>query len=447
VKDVFLKRTRLINAIRGFLNGQGALEVETPVLQNIPGGASARPFITHHNALDVPMYMRIANELYLKRLLVGGFEWVYEFSRNFRNEGMDRTHNPEFTILEFYVAYKDYVWMMEITEQMLEQAAIAVNGTSRCRVGEHDIEFKAPYRRVSMYEAILEHTGEDISGLDEAGIREVCARLGLHADPKWGKGKLIDVIFGEKCERHYVQPTFITDYPVEMSPLTKEHRSRPGLVERFELIINGKEVANAYSELNDPIEQRARFEEQARLMERGDDEAMFIDTDFLRALHRIRHRPSLHAAHQPAQHTGCAVFPHDEARTFRIGRRSPHEYDSNNPTIPHYAQDPPSHHLAVADDHPDGPTPSPYTGPVRQERLPRHRQIDQHQYTMALGSSAALELRHRRHGAGLQNRQGPQSHRARPQAVSRQILEHHAFRARPLPERQRHQGPPDPRCR
>lgn len=284
VKDVFLKRTRLINAIRGFLNGQGALEVETPVLQNIPGGASARPFITHHNALDVPMYMRIANELYLKRLLVGGFEWVYEFSRNFRNEGMDRTHNPEFTILEFYVAYKDYVWMMEITEQMLEQAAIAVNGTSRCRVGEHDIEFKAPYRRVSMYEAIQEHTGEDISGLDEAGIREVCARLGLHADPKWGKGKLIDVIFGEKCERHYVQPTFITDYPVEMSPLTKEHRSRPGLVERFELIINGKEVANAYSELNDPIEQRARFEEQARLMERGDDEAMFIDTDFLRAL-------------------------------------------------------------------------------------------------------------------------------------------------------------------
>lgn len=284
VKEVFVKRTKFINAIRDFLNERGALEVDTPVLQSIPGGAAARPFITHHNALDVPMYMRIANELYLKRLIVGGFEWVYEFSRNFRNEGMDRTHNPEFTVLEFYVAYKDYEWMMDTTEQMLERAAIAVNGTSTVTVGDKEISFKAPFKRVTMFDAIKEHTGFDISAMDEEGIREVCQQLGIHADVKWGKGKLIDEIFGEKCEGHYIQPTFITDYPVEMSPLTKKHRSKHGLVERFELMVNGKEIANAYSELNDPIEQRERFEEQVKLMERGDDEAMFIDHDFLRAL-------------------------------------------------------------------------------------------------------------------------------------------------------------------
>jgi lysyl-tRNA synthetase class 2 len=284
VKEVFIKRTKFMNAVRQFLNDRGALEVDTPVLQSIPGGAAARPFITHHNALDVPMYLRIANELYLKRLVVGGFEWVYEFSRNFRNEGMDRTHNPEFTILEFYVAYKDYTWMMETTEQLLEHAAIAVNGTTECTVNGQAISFKAPYRRVTLFDAIQEHTGFDCSGMDEAGIRDVCRQLGIHADAKWGKGKLIDEIFGEKCEHHYIQPTFITDYPVEMSPLTKKHRSKPGLVERFELMINGKEIANAYSELNDPIDQRERFEEQVKLMERGDDEAMFIDHDFLRAL-------------------------------------------------------------------------------------------------------------------------------------------------------------------
>lgn len=284
VKEVFIKRTKLVNAIRQFLNERGALEVDTPVLQSIPGGAAARPFSTHHNALDMPMYMRIANELYLKRLIVGGFEWVYEFSRNFRNEGMDRTHNPEFTVLEFYVAYKDYEWMMETTEQLLEQAAIAVNGSSIATMGDKEISFKAPYKRVTMYDAIREHTGFDISNMDEDGIRHVCQQLGIHADEKWGKGKLIDEIFGGKCESSYIQPTFITDYPVEMSPLTKKHRSKPGLVERFELIINGKEMANAYSELNDPLEQRERFEEQAKLMERGDDEAMFIDYDFLRAL-------------------------------------------------------------------------------------------------------------------------------------------------------------------
>lgn len=284
VKETFLKRTRLMNAIRDFLNERGALEVDTPVLQSIPGGAAARPFITHHNALDVPMYMRIANELYLKRLIVGGFDWVYEFSRNFRNEGMDRTHNPEFTVLEFYVAYKDYEWMMDTTEQLLEKAAIAVNGSATTMVGDHEISFQAPYKRIALFEAIKEHTGFDLTGMDEAGIRGVCQQLGIHADAKWGKGKLIDEIFGSKCEHHYIQPTFITDYPVEMSPLTKKHRSKAGLVERFELMINGKEMANAYSELNDPVEQRERFEEQARLMERGDDEAMFIDHDFLRAL-------------------------------------------------------------------------------------------------------------------------------------------------------------------
>ncbi len=284
VKEVFIKRTKLINAIREFLNERGGLEVDTPVLQSIPGGAAARPFTTHHNALDVPMYMRIANELYLKRLIVGGFEWVYEFSRNFRNEGMDRTHNPEFTVLEFYVAYKDYEWMMDTTEQLLEKAAIAVNGIATVAMDDKEISFKAPYKRISMYDAIKEHTGFDISSMDEDGIRDVCKQLNIHADAKWGKGKLIDEIFGGKCEKHYVQPTFITDYPVEMSPLTKKHRSKPGLVERFELIVNGKEIANAYSELNDPIEQRERFEEQVKLMERGDDEAMFIDHDFLRAL-------------------------------------------------------------------------------------------------------------------------------------------------------------------
>ena len=284
VKETFIKRTKMVNAIRDFLNDRGALEVDTPVLQSIPGGAAARPFITHHNALDVPMYMRIANELYLKRLIVGGFDWVYEFSRNFRNEGMDRTHNPEFTVLEFYVAYKDYEWMMETTELLLERAAIATNGTTKVTVGGKEIDFKAPYKRVTMYEAIKEHTGFDISAMDEAGIRDVCKQLHIHADPKMGKGKLIDEIFGAKCEGNYVQPTFITDYPVEMSPLTKKHRSKPGLVERFELMCNGKEIANAYSELNDPIEQRERFEEQTKLMERGDDEAMFIDYDFLRSL-------------------------------------------------------------------------------------------------------------------------------------------------------------------
>ncbi|RYY41981.1 MAG: lysine--tRNA ligase, partial [Chitinophagaceae bacterium] len=260
------------------------VEVDTPVLQSIPGGAAARPFTTHHNALDVPMYMRIANELYLKRLIVGGFEWVYEFSRNFRNEGMDRTHNPEFTVLEFYTAYKDYEWMMDTTEQLLEKTAVATNGIATVNMNGTEISFKAPYKRISMYDAIKEHTGFDITDMDEDGIRDVCKQLGIHADVKWGKGKLIDEIFGEKCEHNYIQPTFITDYPVEMSPLTKKHRSKPGLVERFELMVNGKEIANAYSELNDPIEQRERFEEQVKLMERGDDEAMFIDHDFLRAL-------------------------------------------------------------------------------------------------------------------------------------------------------------------
>jgi lysyl-tRNA synthetase class 2 len=284
VKETFIKRTKMINSIREFLNSQGALEVETPVLQSIPGGAAAKPFITHHNALDVPFYLRIANELYLKRLIVGGFDWVYEFSRDFRNEGMDRTHNPEFTILEFYVAYKDYFWMMEATEKLLEKAAVDVNGTTDATVGDKVISFKAPFKRVSIFDAIKEHTGFDISNMDEAGIREVCKKLQIHVEASSGKGKLIDEIFGEKCEHHYVQPTFITDYPVEMSPLTKKHRSKPGLVERFELIANGKEIANSYTELNDPIDQRERFEEQVKLMQRGDDEAMFIDHDFLRAL-------------------------------------------------------------------------------------------------------------------------------------------------------------------
>jgi lysyl-tRNA synthetase class 2 len=284
VKDVFVKISKMKNAIRNFLNERGALEVDTPVLQNIPGGAAARPFITHHNALDIPLYLRIANELYLKRLIVGGFDWVYEFSRNFRNEGMDRTHNPEFTVLEFYTAYQDYYWMMETTEQMLEQTAMATNGSLEVKTQDHVISFKAPYKKISILDAIKEHTGFDVSGMDETELREVCKQLKIHVDPSMGKAKMIDEIFGEKCEHHYIQPTFIMDYPVEMSPLTKKHREKPGLVERFELIINGKEIANAYSELNDPIDQRERFEEQAKLMERGDEEAMYIDYDFLRSL-------------------------------------------------------------------------------------------------------------------------------------------------------------------
>jgi len=284
VKDVFIKRTKLMNAIRNFLNERGAIEVDTPVLQSIPGGAAARPFITHHNALDIPMYLRIANELYLKRLIVGGFDWVYEFSRNFRNEGMDRTHNPEFTVLEFYVAYKDYLWMMETTEQLMEQIAIAVNGTTKVSVDEKEIDFKAPYQRISMYDAIKKYTGIDISSMNEGQVRDVCRQFHVHVDNTMGRGKMIDELFGAKCEEHFVQPTFLIDYPVEMSPLTKKHRSKQGLVERFELLVNGKEIANAYSELNDPIDQRERFEEQVKLMERGDEEAMFIDYDFLRAL-------------------------------------------------------------------------------------------------------------------------------------------------------------------
>ncbi len=284
VKETFVKRTKMINAMREFLNGQGGLEVDTPVLQNIPGGAAARPFVTHHHALDIPFFLRVANELFLKRLIVGGFEWVYEFSRNFRNEGMDRTHNPEFTILEFYVAYKDYLWMMETTEKLLEKTAIAVNGTTKVFSGEKEIDFKAPYKRITMYDAIKEYTDLDVTDKDEDGLRAVCQQLGIHADGTMGKGKLIDEIFSEKCEHHFIQPTFIIDYPVEMSPLTKKHRSKLGLVERFELIVNGKEIANAYSELNNPLEQRERFEQQVELMERGDDEAMFIDHDFLRAL-------------------------------------------------------------------------------------------------------------------------------------------------------------------
>ena len=284
VRDTFTKITKMKAAMRRFLDERGALEVDTPVLQPIPGGAIARPFVSHHNALDIPLYLRIANELYLKRLIVGGFDWVYEFSRNFRNEGMDRTHNPEFTILEFYTAYKDYLWMMETTEQLLEQTALATNGTTVTEVGGKEIDFKAPYARVPIFEAIKTHTGVDVSGMDEAQLFQTCKDLKLEVDATMGKGKLIDTIFGDLCEAHYIQPTFITDYPVEMSPLTKKHREKEGLVERFELIVAGKEIANAYSELNDPIDQRERFEEQVRLMERGDDEAMYIDHDFLRAL-------------------------------------------------------------------------------------------------------------------------------------------------------------------
>jgi len=284
VKDIFVKRTKVFNSMRRFFNDHGYMEVETPILQSIPGGAAARPFITHHNALDIPLYLRIADELYLKRLIVGGFEGVYEFSKNFRNEGMDRTHNPEFTCMEIYVAYKDYNWMMNFTERLLEQICLDVNGTTEVQVGDKTISFKAPFRRVTMIEAIKEFTGVDITGMDEEQLRDVCKQLHIEVDKSMGKGKLIDEIFGEKCEGNYIQPTFVTDYPIEMSPLTKRHRSTPELTERFELMVNGKELANAYSELNDPIDQYERFVEQMRLSEKGDDEAMIIDHDFIRAL-------------------------------------------------------------------------------------------------------------------------------------------------------------------
>jgi len=284
VKEVFVKRTKLFNAMRQFFNDAGYFEVETPILQSIPGGAAARPFITHHNALDIPLYLRIANELYLKRLIVGGFDGVYEFSKNFRNEGMDRTHNPEFTAMEIYVAYKDYNWMMDFTERLLEHCAKAVNGTTKAVFGEHEIDWKAPYERISMTDAIKKFTGYDITGKSEEELRIFAKSIGINIDETMGKGKLIDEIFGEKCEGNFIQPTFITDYPVEMSPLTKKHRDKEGLTERFELMVCGKEIANSYSELNDPIDQRERFEEQMRLSEKGDDEAMFIDQDFLRAL-------------------------------------------------------------------------------------------------------------------------------------------------------------------
>ncbi|MCQ4035023.1 lysine--tRNA ligase [Kaistella montana] len=284
VKETFVKRTKMYNAMRQFFNDAGYIEVETPVLQAIPGGAAARPFITHHNALDIPLYMRIANELYLKRLIVGGFDGVYEFSKNFRNEGMDRTHNPEFTVMEIYVAYKDYYWMMDFTERMIEHCAIAVNGTTKAKFGDQEIDFKAPFARISMTDAILKFTGFDITEKTEQELYDFAKSIGIEVNETMGKGKLIDEIFGEKCEGNFIQPTFITDYPIEMSPLTKKHRSKEGLTERFELMVCGKEIANAYSELNDPIDQRERFEEQLKLSEKGDDEAMFIDNDFLRAL-------------------------------------------------------------------------------------------------------------------------------------------------------------------
>ena len=284
VKEIFMKRTKVYNTMRQYFNEHGYMEVETPILQSIPGGAAARPFITHHNALDIPLSLRIADELYLKRLIVGGFEGVYEFSKNFRNEGMDRTHNPEFTCMEIYVSYKDYNWMMAFTEKMLERICLEVNGTTEVKVGDNVINFKAPYRRVTMIDAIKEFTGIDITGMGEAELREVCAKIGVETDETMGKGKLIDEIFGEKCEGNYIQPTFITDYPIEMSPLTKRHRNNPELTERFELMVNGKELANAYSELNDPIDQYERFVEQMKLSEKGDDEAMIIDQDFIRAL-------------------------------------------------------------------------------------------------------------------------------------------------------------------
>ena len=284
VKDIFIKRTKVYSSMREYFNSKGYLEVETPILQSIPGGAAARPFITHHNALDIPLYLRIADELYLKRLIVGGFEGVYEFSKNFRNEGMDRTHNPEFTCMEIYVSYKDYNWMMDFTEKMLEKVCMDVNGTYDVQVGDHVINFKAPFKRVTMLDSIKEFTGYDLTGKNEDEIRAICKELKMEVDETMGKGKLIDEIFGEFCEGNYIQPTFITDYPVEMSPLTKRHRSNPDLTERFELMVNGKELCNAYSELNDPIDQADRFKEQLRLSEKGDDEAMFIDQDFIRAL-------------------------------------------------------------------------------------------------------------------------------------------------------------------
>ncbi|MDV7186023.1 lysine--tRNA ligase [Lutibacter sp. TH_r2] len=284
VKDTFIKRTKITTSMRNFFNERGYLEVETPILQPIPGGAAARPFQTHHNALDMPLYLRIANELYLKRLIVGGFDAVYEFAKDFRNEGMDRTHNPEFTVMELYVAYKDYNWMMNMTEELLEKIAMDSNGTTELTIGENQVSFKAPYARVPILEAIKIHTGFDVAGMDEVELREVCTKVGIEVDETMGVGKLIDELFGEKCEHHYIQPTFITDYPKEMSPLTKEHRTNPALTERFELMVNGKELANAYSELNDPIDQRERFEDQLSLSEKGDDEAMFIDQDFIRAL-------------------------------------------------------------------------------------------------------------------------------------------------------------------
>lgn len=284
VKEIFVKRTKLFNAMRQYFNDAGYFEVETPILQSIPGGAAARPFVSHHNALDIPLYLRIANELYLKRLIVGGFDGVYEFSKNFRNEGMDRTHNPEFTAMEIYVPYKDYNWMMDFAENLLEFCAIAVNGTPKSTFGEHEINWKAPYPRISMTEAIQQFTGYDITGKSEDELRAFAKSIGVEVNETMGKGKLIDEIFGEKCEGNFIQPTFITDYPLEMSPLTKKHRSKEGLTERFELMVCGKEIANAYSELNDPIDQRERFEEQLKLSEKGDDEAMFIDQDFLRAL-------------------------------------------------------------------------------------------------------------------------------------------------------------------
>jgi lysyl-tRNA synthetase class 2 len=284
VKDTFVKRTKITNSIRNFLNEKDYLEVETPILQPIPGGATARPFLTHHNAMNIPLYLRIANELYLKRLIVGGFDGVYEFAKDFRNEGMDRTHNPEFTVMELYVAYKDYLWMMEMTESLLEKVSNDTNGNTVIPVGEHMIDFKAPYPRIPILNAIKIHTGIDVGGMDPNKLRAAAKSIGVEVDKTMGEGKLIDQIFGEKCEHHYIQPTFITDYPKSMSPLTKEHRSNPNLTERFELIVNGKEVANAYSELNDPIDQRERFEAQLTLSEKGDDEAMFIDQDFLSAL-------------------------------------------------------------------------------------------------------------------------------------------------------------------
>ena len=284
VKQTFIKRSKIIASMRNFLNQKEYLEVETPILQSIPGGAAARPFITHHNALDVPLYLRIANELYLKRLIVGGFEGVYEFAKDFRNEGMDRTHNPEFTQMEIYVAYKDYLWMMDFTEEMLETICLDVLGTTDVKIGENNISFKRPFKRISMIDSIKEHTGIDISKMDESELKETCKKLNVEVDETMGKGKMIDEIFGEKCEATYIQPTFITDYPVEMSPLCKKHRDNPELTERFELMVNGKELANAYSELNDPIDQKERFEEQVKLAEKGDDEAMFIDQDFVRAL-------------------------------------------------------------------------------------------------------------------------------------------------------------------